>query len=404
MMKVECTELEDSKVKIHYEADTSVVASKINEAVLELKKLPIPGFRAGKAPDHIIKVKCKPQINKWVVREMASQAYDDALFETKIKPIGQPKFSNVIMENKNFSIDIEVLKKPSFDLKEYKEFEIPRPHINRNITEATQAGLQELRLQKGDVVPYTENDSVEMGDTITMDCSSEMDGESLSNEEGVVYLVGSNKYEGFDKEILGMLPDEERSFELSFNDKKVTFKVRVHMGMKKTPHPLDDELAKKFNFNSLQELKTRLELISKSNIEKNESNLIREQIVNRLLDNHDFTPPAILVTMEAEFLASKNGFDFSSLSDDEKEIILTQAAKGVKLSLILDSIREAEPDSVLTNDEAFGSLKKTIEMQGADSQQFLEKAKKSGQLLGMIEGLRSEYTLQWVADSVKLID
>jgi FKBP-type peptidyl-prolyl cis-trans isomerase (trigger factor) len=83
-------EPEYCKVKFHYEADPEVVIGKIDEAVAECRKLQVPGFRKGKAPDYAIKSRLRPQINQFVVREMATHAVDDIIIETNLKPIGQP--------------------------------------------------------------------------------------------------------------------------------------------------------------------------------------------------------------------------------------------------------------------------------------------------------------------------
>jgi len=109
-------EPEYCKLKVHYEADPEVVIGKIDEAVAECRKLQVPGFRKGKAPDSAIKMRLRPQINQYVAREMATHAMDDIIFELDVKPIGHPKFSEIKISKNNFSCDVDFMKKPSFEL------------------------------------------------------------------------------------------------------------------------------------------------------------------------------------------------------------------------------------------------------------------------------------------------
>lgn len=412
-MQVETEEIEYCKLRIKYEADPEIVREKQQEAIVQLRKLNMPGYRPGKAPDFAIKARCKTQIKNWVRKEMSSQAYDDILFETKFRPIGLPKFENIDLKNDQFRCEVLLAKKPDFELKEYKEFEIPKPHIEKDVEAEVQKTLQDLRIRFGDIEPYKETDFVQDGDQITMDFEALIDGEAFdgSVKQGELYSVGEGRWSGFDENLLGAVPGEEREFELTFAEnvpniggKSAKFKVLIHMGMKKIPAALDDDLAQKVGLKNFDEVKEKLAVIANEKIRRTEQKLIRQQVTNHLVNAHDFEIPGFLLKAEAEQIAAQNQIYWESLGEDEKQVFLDQGTKSLKLSLILDSIREVEAETVLSDAEALESIKSQVAAQGGIATQFLVESQKNGRLPHLVSAMKDEFTLQWVMDKCKIID
>lgn len=412
-MNVETEEIEYCKLHVKYEADPESVKEKRQEAIAELRKLAIPGFRPGKAPDYAVKARCKKQINNWVCKEMSSQAFDDVLFETQIKPIGFPKFEKIDLKDNIFQCEMIVTKKPDIELKEYSGFEIPRPHMDRDTEGQVQKMLEDIRTRFGDIEPYKEDDFVELGDQITMDFKATIDGKEFegSTAEGMLYTVGENRWPNFDDNLLGATSGDEREFEVTFPDdlhsiggKTAQFKVLIHMGTKRIPAPLDDELAQKVGLKNFGEVREKLAVIVNQRIQQNEHNLVRQQIINRLIANHDFKIPDWLLDFEAQQVAAQNKIDWNELGDDEKQVFIEQADKNLRLSLILDAIRDKEPECVLNNSEAIEVIKQQVLAQGGNPDVFLVESQKNGRLSMMINAARDEFTLKWLVDKSNIID
>jgi len=400
-------EPEYCKLKVHYEADPEVVIGKIDEAVAECRKLRVPGFRQGKAPDQIIKVRLRPQINQYVVREMATHAMDDIIFEINIKPIGQPKFSDIKVSKNNFSCDVELTKKPDFELGDIK-FDVPKPAIEMDEEALTEKSLYNLRLRVGSSQPYEENDLVESGDQVTFSFVATIDGEPFdgSTAEGEMYTVGSNRWTGFDQNLFGMKADETREFEFKFEDgplsgKAAKFSVTVHMGIKQKPHPINEEFYQMMGMQNIEELMNKLRSISKASLDRNRQEAIRAQVATRLIDTHKFEIPKFIIEEEAKYIASQAGLAFTTLSEADGKKYLEQAEKNSRLSLILDSIRESEPDSVLNEIEARNFLSNHIQSQGGDPAQVFNNPASAAMLLNSI---KDEFTLQWVADKANIVE
>ncbi len=412
---LQITELEYCKDKCHYVAETSIVKDKIEEAIKELKKelknRPLHGFRPGKAPDFAIKAQLKPQIDQWVTRELTSTAFDNYIFESKAKPIGYPQITKAVLHDSEFWCEFVILRKPSFELKQYKGFEIPKPHESQTNIELAEQMIQELRVKYGDVVPYEDHDTVNIEDKITLDRSCTVDGEALEglSFEGNLYTVSNIE---FDSNLIGMKVGETKVFETlipeeapeNIRGKSAKWTVTVHAGMKTIPHPLNDELAKKFGFEKYDELHNAVESMAFHKMKNVQSQLISQQVIKRVIANHDFKIPIWLTNMEAQQIASSMKIDWDTLPEEQKAILTSQANDNVKFSLIIDSIREVEPESYFNNNELINIIRKKVTDAGQDPQKFLVDAEKDGRLMGMVESLRNEATIQWLTEQSKIVE
>ena len=396
---LEINEVEYCKVNVKYTATPDIVVEKTKKALNELRKLPVPGFRPGKATDIAIKARYKLRIEQWVKNEMINHSVEDILFETKMQHIGQPQVLDMRLDGNNFNCEMVFLKKPEFELKEVKGLEIPKPHEETTQTQYVESMLQELRTTNGDSRPFEDGDFVQMGDILTIDYTV---GETLN--EGVLYTVGSNILPEFDDNIIGMAAGEEREFNILLDEKKTPVKVSVHMGMKKTLCALDDELAKKVGMSSLDELRSTIEGIAGNRLKQHKDAQLADQISKRLLAMHDFEVPEWLNSMELQGIAQKYNVDLTTATDEVKIDLNNKAKESIKLALILDSIRKELPESDLTDEEVINMIKNRVNQQGMNPDEFLQNAHKKGTLMGIAAQLRNETTLQYLIDNAKIIE
>lgn len=411
-MQVEIKEVEYCKVQATYLADPEVVKNKKNEFIQELRKFKIPGFRKGKAPDHVIMAKMGKKIIASIVEQMKAQAYDDIVFESEFKPIGYPKFEDVKIDGDNFSCKMIFIKKPDFALKDLK-FEIPKPVLKTDIESFVQKTIQDIRVNFGEVRPFEENDIVEKGDNITIGFEATIDNEPFEGGkvEGELYQVNNESFPEFDEHLIGMRCSEQKTFSVKFPDsfeniggKTAVFNLTVFMGTKTVPKALDDDLAKVCGYETLDDLINGLR-VSYSNKAQQELLLnVKQQVISRLLAEHEFIVPGVLVDLETQHLAIMNQVNLKDLSDDEREQFRKLAEQQVRLSLILDSIREKNPESVLSDIDAKTLLLNRAASNNKNPEEFLEEASKNGTLVGLISSLRDEYTIQWVIDQVTLVE
>jgi trigger factor len=413
---LQCDEIEYCKIKAHYIADSDLVDEKIEEAVRNIMKsgVAVPGFRKGRAKYEHYKSHFRKNIKGMVKRELIAHAYDDVVFETRMKPLGYPQVLSAELDGLNFWCDLLFLKKPDFEVTGYKDLEIPKPHIEKSSSNMEEEMLQELRTHYGDVVPYGENDFIQEGDQVTMDVLCEMGGEKVDefSSEGFFHVVGNSSIPNFDDNIMGMSVDEERSFDVTldskftdeFAGKTVKLTIKLHMGTKKTLCALDDDLAKRAGHDDFKKLRTAVSGAVSQKMQALQTSEISQQVISRLLENNDFEVPVWLTLTESQQAVGREGKVWDDLDDNQREAINEVSKKKVKLSLILDSIRDVEPDVVYTDEELVMHLRQRLLDEGRNADQILSSAQVDGTLIGMIASLKDEATMQWVRDNAKIVE
>jgi len=416
-MEIQVTEQEYCKLQIQYEADAEQIEDKRAEVLTAFKKAPVKGYRPGKANIEVIKIYYKKQIEDSLKRALAEAAFHTTLSEKNIKPLGSPDFSDMLLTGNKFTCSFTMNKKPDFELRQYKELEIPKPPNDATVETLTEKYLEEVRTQYGDQVPYTENDFVQKDDKISIQYEGFCDGVKQDNlsSDGDLLTVGANPLKEFDDALLGMTIGETREFDItvpvdgvpSYAGKVIRFVVTLAMGSKINKMPLDDSLALKVGKRDFADLRAYVANIASSRLQESERAELVKQVNARLVAIHDFQVPQWLALSEAKYLAGNAKLNWDTLEDVNREQYLKVASDNVKLALILDRIREEEPDAQLSDQEVIEMIKQNI-AKGQSKDQNIDETllnmNKTGYLPVLISRLRDEYTLDFVIKTVKTIE
>jgi trigger factor len=365
-------------------------------------------------------MKLRPQINNYVANAMATTAIDEIVFEKDIKIMSQPQFSNVVLNGNKFHCDISLYKRPDINLPELK-FDLEKPKQEGTEDELIERSIHNLQVRVGELEPYGDEDAVDFGDNITFSFKATIEGNEFDGSivEGEMYKVGSNRWAGFDNYIIGMKAGESREFDFIFetvsavdssekgllSGKTAHFNVEVHMGTKQKPHELNDDFFVKMGVANKEELIEKLRKITTATIKRNELNNLRQQVARKLIDSDpELDVPDAIVKQEAMVMANNSGIDTTALSDEDLAGLIGQAKVNIKLSLILDTIREQEPDAVLNPNEARSHLAQHFASQGQDPGKIFNDPRMQYQIQMMIQNVRDEFTLQWVVDKCTILE
>jgi len=415
-MQIEVTELEPCKLTIHYEANAKEILDKKAVVLESFKKAPVPGNRPGHASMDAIRLHYARQIDESLKRALAEDAYHNTIFEKKLRSHGAPQFNNLLLDGGKFVCEFQILTKPDFDLLDWKNLEIPKPHEPETIAQVSALMMQEMRVRLGEAVPYSETDFVQQGDNVIVDYEAFIDGEKLDNlsVEGEMMTIGTNPLKGFDNNLLGMTAGETREFDFtappgglpSLDGKVIHFKVTIGTGAKVVPCALDDELAKKFGKETLQELEVLVGQAAFARVANMQKLQTHEAISRKLVAETTIAVPNWMSLSEAQYLAQQSKLDWNVMTDPDKEKFITMAEQNVKLALILDKVRETTPETQLTDQEVFEVIKhnlaQTKTTQSID--EVIQQMSRTGYLQILFSRIRDEHTMDHVVKSVKLID
>ena len=413
-MQIQLQETEYCKILVQVEADQNEINEKRNEVITKFKGYKVPGFRKNKATPEAIKIHFKKEIQNALTQELAEAAVQHTLFEKDVKPFGRPQFTQVKLDNNKFSCEFSLHKQPSFELKEYKGFEIPKPAVGISADELGAKMLQELRDRNGITTAYGEDDVVQMGDNVIIDYQAYKDGVALENFKNAGELVSVGKIEipGFSENILGMKAGETREFELLFdakvkpeyNNEILKFEVKLHMGSKVAPAAIDDDLGKAVGLESLNSLMENVNTMAGNRVKELEKAQIVDQIAKRLVENHDFVVPTWISLAEAQINARNNQKDWDTIQDSEKESFIKSAENNIKLSLILEKVREIELEAQLGQEELLKIAQANLQQHTKEPQKVFEQLYKNGQLSLFLNRIRDEFTLNFLTQNCKIIE
>lgn len=415
-MEIQIQELEACKLSVHYEADALEILNKRAEVENSFRKAPVRGFRDGKASLDAIRMTYRSQIEESLKRALAEDAFHNSIFEKKLRVHGAPKFNSLFMDGGKFTCDFEIYTKPDFELAPYKEAQIPKPAENASAEELAQKMLQELRVKYGDVAPYTDNDFVQQGDNLIVDYEGSIDGEKVNglSATGEMLTVGNNLVQDFDTNLLGMKAGETREFDVhapvdslpSISGKTLHFKVTVATGAKTVPCPLNDELAVRMGKSDFATLQSEVKAAAAMRSANAFKMSLHDAVAKKLVADNTINVPNWMSLSEARYLAAQAKLDWDQVSDIDRERFLEVAEKNVKLSLILDKIREDEIEAQLSDQEIFQVVKQNLAQTKVNKpiDEIIQEMNRTGYLQIIFSRIRDEYTMDFVIKSIKVVE
>ena len=182
--------------------------------------------------------------------------------------VGYPKVELQDVSKDGFSFKATVAVYPEVTLGQYKGIEAPK--YEAVVTEEDVNGrLKEMADRNSRMVDLDR--AVETGDIANIDFKGFLDGVPFDGGTGENFdlAIGSGQFvPGFEDQIIGMNPGEERDIDITFPDdyhaelagKAVVFHVKVNAVKVKEIPELDDEFAKDVSeYDTLEELKKSVE-------------------------------------------------------------------------------------------------------------------------------------------------
>ena len=128
------------------------------------KQARIPGFRAGKVPESLIRSRFADGIRQDVVEAILPQHFRTAIEQQNVKPISQPQVTDMNLEDGQplkFKAVFEVL--PEFSVEGYEQIKVAKPDTALT-EEEFNAELDRVRDSRATMEPVTEDRPLVIGD------------------------------------------------------------------------------------------------------------------------------------------------------------------------------------------------------------------------------------------------
>ncbi len=370
MTLVKCEKAEKSTYKIEFSVEKSVFDAACEKVYRrQVKKINVPGFRAGKAPKAIIeKMYGKGVFYEDAINDLIPENYTAALKEAGIEAVGQPEMDIVSIDENGLVLSAVVPVKPECKIDGYKGLEVVKT-VEPVTDEEIENEINTVRERNSRETEVEDNTPAAMGDVAKLDYEGFCDGVAFEGGKGENYslkLGSGNFIPGFEEQVAGHAIGEEFDVNVTFPTeyhaedlagKAAVFKCKIN-GITKVELPeLDDDFAKDVSeFDTLDEYKADL----KAKIEKRHENAadaeFEEKIIEALIEKLEAEIPEAMYETETENfvrdydnrlrqsgLDLKTYFQYTGLTLEAlREQMRPQAEKQVKARLALETVAAAE--------------------------------------------------------------
>lgn len=400
-MKIE--KLSNSEVAFEIIKDGEEFKS-IKEKVLnKFKNVKVDGFRKGKVPLDVIEKTFANDIRDEIVNEILSKEYSEVLKSGEIKPVSELAITGLEYKADSIKMNFKVAVFPEFELSEYKNLGVTLEEVSAS-DEEVEAELKKLQ-ERSKKFEKVEREEAKLGDIAIIDFEGFVDGVAFEGGKASNHRLelGSKTFiDTFEEQIVGHKLGEEFDVNVRFpkeyhsenlKDKEAVFKVKLNSLEEAILPELNDEFAKASGSDSLDDLRKAIKGNLLSNKEARAKNNKLTTIVEKLAETNEFEVPGILVEQEIEAQISRfvsqlqmQGMNLETyLSmvgttiDKMREDLRERAAKGVKISFILNKI--AEKEEIKVSEEEFNKeFENMAAMYGMTTSQLEEELNKTNGL------------------------
>jgi len=278
----------------------------------------IPGFRPGKIPLKVIESKFGGQALGEAAGELIERTLYEALQQHNLLPAASPEIEPRTMErgkDLEYAAKFEVF--PEVKRTDLSGVKIKRPQSEINDADVDQT-LEKMQAQRVTWNPVTRSSKNE--DQLIMDFVGMIDDEPFPGGKGNDYTVVLGKgslLPDFEKGLLGSKAGDERTIEVKFPDdyhgkevagKTAQFKVQIKEVRESVLPEVDEEFAKSFGIESgdIWELKNEVKENLNREMDERISRLLRERVLDALLQVNDIDVPRKLVDQEIDRIIASN--------------------------------------------------------------------------------------------------
>jgi len=430
-MQIKVEKKEGSQITFDIEVPKETVNQLFSKAFKKIvKDVEVPGFRKGRVPRKIFEQKYgKEPIEEEATKQLYALVYEKILKEENITPITYPRMEVLkLSEDEDALLKVEVVTKPEVKLGNYKGVKVKGNKIKVEEKEIKEQ-LERLQKINAEYPPLLENRPTQEGDWLALEMRP-ASGEIpylRQDTESIWYKLGSDQLPpSFHRELLGAKIGDEKLIETTIPSdhprrelagKKIRLNVKVKDIRKERLPELNDEFAKKLNFENMQALKERIKKELESFKGKREEERIKAEIVEKIVKNSKVDIPPLLLEEETEEKLKnleeelrKKGIDLESYLNQQKmskesleKILREQAEFELKTLFVLDKI--AQEEKIEVSDE---EIDKRLELvvQGEDKKNkaklLKEELARRGRLGSLIQRMRNEKTIDFLYENAEV--
>jgi trigger factor len=379
--------LSPTRVRLTVEVPFEELEPSLKQAYRRIaSQVTVPGFRKGKVPAAIIDQRFgREVVLEEAVNDVLPKAYDDAVKENDLKPLGQPEVDlGEVKDREPLTFTAEVDVRPEITVPELDGIELTVADAEV-ADEDVDKELDALRTRFGSLKNVER--PAAPGDFVSLDLAASHDGTVIEDAtaKGLSYEVGATELiPGVDEAVTGLEAGGTATFQTKlesgeFADKEIDVEVTLNAVRERELPELNDDFAQEASeFDTLDELKAAIRAQAGEYKLVEQGVEARDKLVDHLLSVVDIPLPEALVASEIEAHFQDGHGDAEHRAEYEKN-----AERGLRTQLLLDEIAQKEELSV-SEAELIDFLVRQSSRYGMAPEQFVGEVVRSGQTASFV--------------------
>ncbi|HEY6167594.1 MAG TPA: trigger factor [Verrucomicrobiae bacterium] len=359
------------KKLVRVEVDANAVDKAFDDMTNEYQRaVTMPGFRAGKAPRHMVLQRHSADIEQEVKRRLIPDSYKKAVEEQKLRVLGYPDIEEIQFgrgQPLQFAATVETA--PEFELPGYKGLTVKR-EAKQVTDEDVERAVGVLREQR---VTYTDvQRPVCEGDFVVVNYTGSSEGKPISEivptARGLteqknfwIEIKPGSFLPGFTEQLIGRAAGDKQTVNVTFpknfvaaplSEKPGAYEVEVVQVKEKALPELNEEFAKSFGAESLAKLREGVRGDLENELKFSQDRDARNQVVSALLAGAQFDLPESVVQTETRNAVydlvrenQQRGVSREAIEQQKDQIYsfaASSAKERVKALFVLNRIAEQE--------------------------------------------------------------
>ena len=407
-MKVDIQDVSSCRKTLKIEIPVEDVKEEIEKAYEEVRtKAPIRGFRKGKAPRSVLRMRFGEYVKTEVIDKLIPPALQKAVDDAKLEilrpldpaDMNPPIDEMSVKEDEPLVFEVTIDVKPEIIVPDLTQLEVEKGDVNV-IKEDVDKYLEDLREERASYIPV-EDRAAQEGDYVTIDISATSDDEILDEQKDQVLEVGENiPVPELSKHLVGVKPSDEKDFSISFPEdykderlagKEVSFHIIVSKITEKQLPLLDDDFAKDLDADDLQKLIAAVwnQLVEFRRWQQRADQ--KKELVEQLLEKSQFEVPESLVEDRANALMridrELQRTEESEVSEEDRAKYKEMALEMIKRTWLLDEIAKDE-EVEATDEEVEAEVRRMAEERDRDPQKYMRLLEAANRIDSIKDSIR----------------
>jgi len=408
-VKTDVESLSPTRVKLTVQLPFEELQPSFDEAYKAIgKQVNVPGFRKGKVPARVIEQRFgRGAVLEEVINDAVPKAYENALREQEIVPVGRPEVDvTEIEDGQHVTFTAEVDVRPEFELPDYKAIAVEVEPATAT-EEAIDEHIDNLRSRFASLKDVER--ACEDGDVVLVDLSGATDtGEDVEDLSGAAlsYEMGTEgMLPGFDEAMRGASAGETRTFPFTpsngdWTGVPLTVTATITAVRERELPELDEEfVVMASEFDTVDELradaKNRVERLKRME----QGQQAREKVHEALMESVEVPVPDGIIAAEVD-AHFEDGHD---ATDEHRAEVEQQAREALKSQFILDKIAETEEVTV-GESELSNWLMQQAPRYGMAPDALAQALVESGQVQMALSDIRRSKALAVVLENASVTD